>query len=201
MVVQPKRLDWAGNVNWLLKQQLKEFFCYRQHDDTTAPEFFEVLLEAADKDPKAASIYCDCQYSGGSNRLEIVPSIKGDTLYRMVQYIDRVLVPPMPIRGLIRSAALDQAGPLRIDGLRSVSEVCVWMAKLLHWGSFRRIAKPLYYKLDHAKASQATTKGRPKIASERYGQLCSRAYSRPQCRSAVHVKNVCFFSIQLSSEL
>ena len=56
MVVHPERLDWVGNFNWLLQQDLKEFFCYRQHDDTTAPEFFEVLLRVADKEPHAAAI-------------------------------------------------------------------------------------------------------------------------------------------------
>ncbi len=48
LVVQPERLDWFGNFNWFLQQDLREFFCYRQHDDTTAPEFFEVLLQTAD---------------------------------------------------------------------------------------------------------------------------------------------------------
>ena len=28
MVVHPERLDWVGNFNWLLQQDLKEFFCY-----------------------------------------------------------------------------------------------------------------------------------------------------------------------------
>ena len=79
MVVHPKRLDWVGNFNWLLQQDLREFFCYRQHDDTTAPEFFEVLLQAADKEPNAAAIYCDFQWMGGHNEIEITPSIRGRT--------------------------------------------------------------------------------------------------------------------------
>ena len=154
MVVHPKRLDWVGNFNWLLKEQLKEFFCYRQHDDTTAPEFFEVLLEAADKEPRAASVYCDCQYSGESNQLEIFPSIEGDTLYRMVQYVERVIGLATPIRGLMRSAAIKQAGLVRIDEMRSLFEVLAWMAKLLQWGNFKRIDKPLYYRFHHAKNLQ-----------------------------------------------
>jgi glycosyltransferase involved in cell wall biosynthesis len=48
MVVHSERLDWFGNLNWLLQQDSHEFFCYRQHDDTTAPEFFQLLLDAAD---------------------------------------------------------------------------------------------------------------------------------------------------------
>ena len=91
MVVHPERLDWVGNFNWLLQQDLQEFFCYRQHDDTTAPEFFEVLLQAADKEPNAAAVYCDCQYSGGRNDIEIAPSIEGESLDRMLQYIERII--------------------------------------------------------------------------------------------------------------
>jgi len=92
MVVQNERLDWVGNFNWLLQQDLREFFCYRQHDDTTAPEFFEVLLQAADKEPNAAAIYCDCQFSGGRDDIEIAPSIKGEPLERMLHYIEHTFV-------------------------------------------------------------------------------------------------------------
>jgi glycosyltransferase involved in cell wall biosynthesis len=148
MVIHPERLDWVGNFNWLLQQDLKEFFCYRQHDDTTAPEFFEVLLQAGDKEPNAAAVYCDCQSTGGSQWLEIAPSIKGESLDRMRQYIERPSA--APVRGLLRRAAIRQAGLVRSDEFRAYMQVFGWLAKLLRWGNFRRVAKPLYYKLDHA---------------------------------------------------
>jgi glycosyltransferase involved in cell wall biosynthesis len=149
MVVHPERLDWAGNFNWLLQQDLKEFFCYRQHDDTTAPQFFEVLLQAADKDLNAAAIYCDCQYSGGRNDIDIAPSIVGEPRERLFQYLIRVPSSAAPVRGLIRSAAIRQAGLVRSDEFRAPLEVIVWLAKLARCGNFRRFAKPLYYRLDH----------------------------------------------------
>jgi glycosyltransferase involved in cell wall biosynthesis len=147
MVVHPARLDWVGNFNWLLQQDLNEFFCYRQHDDTTAPDFFEVLLKAADKDPNAAAIYCDCQYFGGRNDIEIAPTIAGEPLERMLQYIERLLV--TPVRGLLRSAAIKQAGLVRRDEFRAALQLHSWLAKVLCWGNFRRVARPLYYRLDH----------------------------------------------------
>ncbi len=154
MVVHPERLDWVGNFNWLLQQDLKEFFCYRQHDDTTAPEFFEVLLRVADKEPHAAALYCDCQMSGGRNDIEIVPSIKGEPLDRMFQYIARLpyLGPPVPVRGLIRRAAIRQAGLVRPDEFRAAFQVFGWLANILRWGNFSRIAEPLYYRLDHPRS-------------------------------------------------
>src|SRR4249920_992873 len=68
----------------------------------------------------------------------------------MVQYIER---PPLavPLRGLIRRDAIRKAGPVRADEFRAAHQVHVWLAKLLHWGAFKRVAKPLYYKLDHPR--------------------------------------------------
>ena len=148
MVVHSERLDWFGNLNWLLQQDLQEFFCYRQHDDTTAPDFFEVLLQAADKEPNAAAVYCDCQWTGGRTGFEIAPSIEGEPLDRMFQYIERQSA--VPVRGLIRRTAIRQAGLVRSDEFRAIAEIFVWLAKLLRWGNFRRVAAPLYYRLDHA---------------------------------------------------
>ena len=149
MVVHPKRLDWVGNFNWLLQQDMQEFFCYRQHDDTTALEFFEVLLQSAYKDPNAAAIYCDCQYSGARNDMDIAPSIAGESLDRLFQYLIRVPSSAAPVRGLIRSATIRQAGLVKSDEFRAPLQVIVWLAKLVRSGNFRRVAKPLYYRLDH----------------------------------------------------
>lgn len=148
MVVHAERLDWFGNFNWLLQQDLREFFCYRQHDDTTAPEFFEVLLQHAEHEPDAAAVYCDCQWMGGRNDVESEPSFEGDAMARMLQYIERIA--PTPVRGLIRSAAVRQAGPVRPDEFRSLCEIMVWLAKVVRWGNFRRVPQSLYYRLDHA---------------------------------------------------
>jgi glycosyltransferase involved in cell wall biosynthesis len=155
MVVHPQRLDWVGNFNWLLQQDVKEFFCYRQHDDTTSPDFFEVLLRVADSEPGAAAVYCDCRVSGGRNALEVVPSVKSEQpLERIFQYIMRLpnIGAPVPLRGLIRSAAIRHAGLVRADEFRAAFQVYGWLTKLLQWGNFSRVAEPLYYRLDHSRS-------------------------------------------------
>ena len=68
----------------------------------------------------------------------------------MVQYIERPLS-AVPLRGLIRTPAIRKAGPVRPDEFRAPHQVYVWLAKLLHWGNFRRVAQALYYKLDHPR--------------------------------------------------
>jgi hypothetical protein len=148
MVVHPNRLDWFGNFNWLLQQPLQEFFCFRQHDDTTAENFFDVLLQTADRSRNAAAIYCDCQYAGGRSHVEIASSITGDPLDRLLQYLDWQSA--VPVRGLIRTTALPQAGLVRANEFRAKFEIFIWLAKLLRWGDFRRVGEPLYYRLDHA---------------------------------------------------
>ena len=108
MTVHRARLDWSGNLNWLLQQDLNEFFCYRQHDDTTTPDFFAKLLKLADATPDAAAVYCDCQWTGGRNDLEAAPSIEGDPLGRLLQHVEQIQ--PVAVRGLIRRDAIRQAG-------------------------------------------------------------------------------------------
>lgn len=149
LTLHHERLDWFGNVNWLLRQPMGEFFCYRQHDDTTTPDFFEVLLETARQRPDAAIVYADCQWTGGRNDLETAPSIEGDVLDRMRQHIEQKQ--PVAVRGLMRRGAVEQAGPIRGDEFRGLSEVFVWLAKLLRWGPFVRVPLPLYHRLDHSE--------------------------------------------------
>lgn len=146
MVVHAERLDWFGNFNWLLGQELNEFFCYRQHDDTTAPNFFRRLLKAADRKPDAAAIYCDCLLNGEQTNLITAPSINGEPLDRLLEYLEQLT--PVAVRGLIRRDAIRQAGPVRSDEFRGLCEVFVWLAKVLRWGSFKRVPAPLYFKFE-----------------------------------------------------
>lgn len=149
MVVQEQRLDWNGNLNWLLQQPMGDFFCYRQHDDTTTPDFFERLLSLSGERPDAAIVYSDCQWIGGRTDIEFAPEIDGDIISRLRRFIAEKQ--PAPVRGLIRAEALRQAGLVRIDEFRGLSEVFVWLAKLLRWGPFLRLPEPLYIRLDHAE--------------------------------------------------
>jgi glycosyltransferase involved in cell wall biosynthesis len=164
MTVHSNRLDWVGNFNWLLQQEMREFFCYRQHDDTTAPEFFRTLLQVADKEPSAAAIYADCRYrysDSDGEWIEVFPSIEGEPLERVFQYVQRVSA--APVRGLIRLPAIRHAGLVRSDEFRAVWQIGGWLAKLLHWGNFKRVAKPIYYRLYRPDSLGNEVHSRPKL--------------------------------------
>jgi glycosyltransferase involved in cell wall biosynthesis len=194
MIVQSERLDWGGNFNWLLQQNLGEFFCYQQHDDTTAPEFFEVLLQAADKEPNAAATYCDCQFSGGRDDVEIAPSIEGEPLERMLHYIEHVPSSAAPVRGLIRRAAIRQAGLVRSEEFRAGMEVFVWLAKLLRWGCFRRVGRPLYYRLDHPHSFTRVTGEYLRSSEDRFQGAFTRDCLKPLFHSVLCLNSDYFFN-------
>jgi hypothetical protein len=84
---------------------------------------------------------------GGRTDIEIAPSIEGEPLDRLRQHIEQKH--PVACRGLIRREAVQQAGPIRGDEFRGLSEIFVWLAKVLRWGSFIRVPEALYYRLDH----------------------------------------------------
>ena len=75
---------------------------------------------------------------------------KGEPLDRMLQYIERPQA--MPLRGLIRRSAIEQAGLVRSDEFRAAKNEFGWLAKLVRWGNFRRVPKTLYYRLDRPRS-------------------------------------------------
>ena len=211
MVVHSDRLDWVGNFNWLLQRDMQEFFCYRQHDDTTAPEFFETLLQAADKEPNAAAIYADCRYSGRDDFTETFPSIKGEPLERLFQYVR--CAQAVPVRGLIRRPAIRHAGLVRSDEFRAVWQISGWLAKLLHWGNFKRVPKPIYYRLYRADSLGHEIPSKPKLWKQNaWPTMCTALLDAviPICRTpeerlfmqqVILDQIVAYPSVELNNEL
>ena len=70
-------------------------------------------------------------------------------------------VSAVPVRGLIRLPAIRHAGLVRSDEFRAVLQICGWLAKLLHWGNFKRVPKPIYYRL--YRADSLGNEFRPKL--------------------------------------
>jgi hypothetical protein len=84
------------------------------------------------------------------------------------------------------ASAIRQAGLVRSDEFRAPREVIVWLAKLLRWGCFRRVAKPLYYRLDcpHSFSRQYY-----RSPQDRLQAICSTSFTglleaaMPLCRT------------------
>ncbi len=159
MVVQPERLGWAGNLNWLMERCDGRFFCYWQHDDLCDPSYLERLHEAAQISPQAAATYCDVQWFGARTELAQQSSIRGLALTRVLEQVERL--DWAAFRGLIRADILARVGPLRINSLGSSMEDLVWVAKLAREGELHRVPEALYFKRAHDESAHALWFGWP----------------------------------------
>lgn len=82
MVVQPERLGWVGNLNWLMSQVKTEFWYFHQQDDLTHETYLHVLVQTIDSLPSAALVYCDIVPMGRiTDAFEQEPPVLGSTAF------------------------------------------------------------------------------------------------------------------------
>lgn len=110
--VQPRRLGWAGNLNWLLSRCDGDFFCFWQQDDLAATSFLRLLVSHATHHPEATCVFSDVQWFG--TRIDRVesPSLNGFSLDRVLQQVEAGHY--TPFFGLVRADALASVGPIRL---------------------------------------------------------------------------------------
>lgn len=149
LTIQPKRLGWVGNINWLMSQVETPYWCYMQQDDLIDPRYLEVLIDYAQQTPEAAVVYCDIVTFGQRQNLRIVqPSVTGGPSARQLAllYGHHSAV---AFRGLTRLEALRHSGELRPNEVESFSAETTWMAAVARWGELRRVPGELYRKRYH----------------------------------------------------
>jgi hypothetical protein len=142
--MQKEQLGWTGNINWLYSQAEGDFFFYNQQDDHTAPTFLETLVATADREPQAASVYCDMQHFGGRTELLSQPSIRGTAFERVIAHIEQLN--HACFHGLIRTQAVHAIGPMKTTEFDNYAVDVVWVAKLARWGELIRVPEALYFK-------------------------------------------------------
>ncbi|NND67014.1 MAG: glycosyltransferase family 2 protein [Halioglobus sp.] len=100
---QPKRLGWAGNVNYLLERVDTPYFFIYFHDDILLPQYTEKLLAVLTQNASAAGVYCDlCQF-GATQRVSTGPAYTGSLMQRLLTLM-LSLERGSPLRALLRSA-------------------------------------------------------------------------------------------------
>jgi glycosyltransferase involved in cell wall biosynthesis len=152
VVVQERRLGWAGNLNWLVSQSTADFFSYYQQDDLTDPSYFEVLTRTAAEHPGAAMVFSNLKFFGDDDGYASGPSIMGDEFSRTFKQLEAFS--HVPFRGLIRSQALRTAKDgIRLTEHESFGEDFVWVLKLARVGDLINVPRPLYFKRRHGKST------------------------------------------------
>jgi hypothetical protein len=148
--IQPKRLGWVGNINWLMSQVETPYWCYHQQDDLIDARYIEVLVDYARQTPQAAIVYCDLLAFGTQNRKGAHPSVTGSAAARQYTLLKRFHA-AVPFYGLTRVEALRYAGEIRPNEVENFGADVPWMAALARWGELRRVPSELYRKRFHAE--------------------------------------------------
>lgn len=149
--VQPRRLGWAGNTDWTLRNRRGDFWIYQQHDDQVSPTYVADLVAAAARWPDAAVCYARMEISGAGREptLGRHTPLLGVPLDRALTYAEQM--DTTAFRGLIRGSALDATGGLRVGPQDSFASFLVLMVELALQGEFRFVEGPTYYKRMHGK--------------------------------------------------
>ena len=147
-VVQPERLGWVGNLNWLVDRAATPFWCYQQQDDVLDPAYLETLVRAARQHPDAAVVYCDMQTFGTVEQAVVQPSVGGSSSGRQLAllYDHHAAV---ALRGLCRLQALRDAGRLRSNEVDDFASDTVWLSSMARAGELVRVPETLYRKRFH----------------------------------------------------
>ena len=143
--VQPSRLGWAGNVNFLLGQVSTPYFFLYFHDDVIVPQYTARLLHALQRRPDAASVHCDMDHFGAARAVSVGFAYEGSVARRLGAF----LVTPergSPLRSLTRSALLADGLRLptgEIDGLWANEP---YLMRLVAAGPAVHVPEILYYR-------------------------------------------------------
>jgi glycosyltransferase involved in cell wall biosynthesis len=149
MVVQPGRLGWPGNLNWLIDRCDCPYFCYWQQDDLAATNYLEALRAELLAHPAAAIAYADVQWFGARFGRDSVPGLHGSPARRLLAHVEAIRYEPL--RGLMRAEHLPRPDAIPVSGDQSCQEEFVFLAAMAARGEFRRVADTMYFKRAHAK--------------------------------------------------
>ena len=156
LIVQTERLGWVGNLNWLMSQVAGEFWCYHQQDDLMDEQYLEKLIGHARTHPTAALVYSDIipigRLSGGPFT---APSVLGASPYARVMTMLQEHFPAFAFRGLTRTEALRQAGPVLENAVANFGVDISWLTAIARYGELHRLAEPLYRKRYHDRNTES----------------------------------------------
>jgi GT2 family glycosyltransferase len=156
LVVQPERLGWVGNINWLMSQVTGDFWYFHQQDDLTAENYIEVLLEHAKRNPVASLVYCDLVPFGRiEGSFEQPESVLGSSPFLRLMNFLHDHFPAFALRGLTRAQALAQAGPIPSNEFTSFGCDIAWLTAVGLTGELHHVPMPLYRKRYHANNTES----------------------------------------------
>jgi glycosyltransferase involved in cell wall biosynthesis len=155
MVIQPQRLGWRGNMNWLMAQVQTEFWHLQEQDDVIDPNFLEVLVKYARSKPMVATVYTDIRVFGIMDFPIVQQSVLGSAFIRQMTLLYEHLS-AVALSGLSRAEALQACGGIPGNEMEDFFAETAWMAGMARWGELHRIPGELYHKRLHGQNTVTT---------------------------------------------
>lgn len=163
LVVQPQRLGWVGQINWLIGQVTNTFWYYHQQDDLTDPRYLQILVGHAQRHPTAALVYCDIEPMGRvTDEIFSAPSVLGVTPFARVMTMIHAHFPAFAFRGLTRAAVLAEAGPVPVNAVDNFGVDIAWLTGIARCGELHRVPDVLYRKRYHDRNTESRWWAQPK---------------------------------------
>jgi glycosyltransferase involved in cell wall biosynthesis len=148
MVVQPRRLGWMDNMNWLMSQAESEFWHLQEQDDIIEPDFLEILLDYAEANPTVATVYPDIRIFGKQDFPIVQQSLLGSAYLRQMTLLHE-RHQGVALIGLSRTEALRAAGDIPGNDVENFLAETAWMAAMARWGELHRVPGELFRKRIH----------------------------------------------------
>jgi glycosyltransferase involved in cell wall biosynthesis len=155
MVVQPQRLGWRANMNWLMAQVQTEFWHLQEQDDVIDPNFLEVLVNYARSKPTVATVYTDIRVFGNMDFPIVQQSVLGSAFIRQMTLLYEHLS-AVALSGLSRVEALRTCGGIPGNEMEDFFAETAWMAGMARWGELHRLPGELYHKRIHGRNTVTT---------------------------------------------
>src|SRR5687768_10170949 len=82
LVVQRTHLGWDGNIDLLMPECRRPYFCYWQQDDIATTDYLHALFAFAEANPDFVCTFCDVEWFGNERVLSSFPTLTGFALTR-----------------------------------------------------------------------------------------------------------------------
>jgi len=156
MVVQPERLGWVGNINWLLAHADTEYWLFQQQDDIIDDRYVEMLVGHARRHPEAALIYSDMNPFGRiEGSFAPAPPVRDPSPLMRQMIMLHGHYAAFAFRGLARLDARRRAGPIRTNDCANFGVDIAWVTALARTGELHHVPEPLYLKRYHENNTES----------------------------------------------
>lgn len=150
VILQPQRLGYVGNCNFLLGQADADYVLFAFHDDILKPEYVTRLAEVLDSRPEVVTSFSDVHLTNtnGTQEQWIFTELEGvqDPVQRGLTMMRGDNKWWVPNRGLFRLKEARQINGLKTHRAGEFSSDWPWLFHMSLLGGFARVPETLCYK-------------------------------------------------------